>query len=139
MTRPGRRCVARDGRGAAIVEFAIVGSIFITLLVGTIEIGLLCWTRNTLQVTAALTARCVALATCAADPDGFAAAEAADWGLPNVLSGVTVTANANQCNGQTTASGQFVTVVLQSQYWANLPPPLSAVTLHASACYPIAS
>ncbi|GBQ34211.1 TadE family protein [Gluconacetobacter azotocaptans] len=137
MSMRGHRRCGRGGRGAAALEFAIVASVFIAMLLGMIELGLLWWTRNALQLTADLTARCDALGACA-DPSGFAAAQAGEWGLSGAVSHISVT-TPSQCHGFTTTSGKFVMVQIDSGYWAGLPPPLSGMTLQVSACYPVAS
>lgn len=42
------RTSSRRERGAAIVEFAIVGTFFFTMLLGTLELGRLLWVHNEL-------------------------------------------------------------------------------------------
>ncbi|MBB2203304.1 TadE/TadG family type IV pilus assembly protein [Gluconacetobacter tumulisoli] len=136
IARGLRRCL-HGRKGAAAFEFAIVASVFIALILGMIELGLLWWTRNALQLAAELTARCDALGSCA-DPSGFAAAQAGQWGLTGAVSHISITI-PGQCHGITTASGKFVMVQMESGYWADLPPPFSGMTLQVSACYPVVS
>jgi len=129
----------RERRGATAVEFAIIAAVLLPLLFGTPDLGLLMWTDNALQSTAALTARCVALSSslCSANPAQYAVTTAESWILPNIITTAEVTINsaATSCNGTT---GAFVTVAISSSYWAAniLPPPFSATTLHVSSCFP---
>lgn len=51
----------RDQRGAALMEFAIAGSIFLTMMFAVIEFGRLLWTHNALKSAAQQGARYAAL------------------------------------------------------------------------------
>lgn len=129
---------AADHRASSVVEFAIVGSIVISLCFAVIELGLLFWTRNALQSTAALTARCVAIRSpnCP-DPRQFAVGTAGAWVFPGIISSADVTVQAsNGCNG---ASGTYEVVTITCRFWSSgsLPPPFSSIPLTASACYPV--
>jgi Flp pilus assembly protein TadG len=127
----------RDRRGVAALEFALVASGFLMLLLGSIEIGLLWWTENGLQATAALTARCAALGSCA-DPKAFAVSTASGWTLPNAITNadVIVTA-ASTCHGSSGGYSQFTLVTITSTVWSGiLIAPLSGASLKATACYP---
>lgn len=131
------RSILRDRRGVAAVEFALVASGFLMLLLGSIEIGLLWWTRNGLQVTASLTARCAALGSCA-DPKAFAVSTAARWTLPNAISAADVTVTtASTCQGAAGGYSQFALVTITSEVWKGLLiAPLSGANLKVMACYP---
>jgi Flp pilus assembly protein TadG len=143
-----RRWFRGDRRGSTTLEFTLVASILITLLFATLELGLLMWTRNVLQSTASLTARCVALVssqcTTLTQQVQFAVNAAQQWGLPGIITSnavppeVIVTTPATSCNG---TLGTFVTVSITSPFWATgiLPPPFSNVTLTTSSCYPTAN
>lgn len=133
------RDLARDARGAAVIEFAVVAGIFLVMLVGVIELGLQWWTRDCLQVTADVTARCVALGACSDDPLGFAAGQAADWALPGAVSALSVDDGASSCHGVSIPGGRFVTVQIRSDFWSGLSFPFFASSLVVSACYPQAS
>jgi Flp pilus assembly protein TadG len=144
-----RRWFRGDRSGSTTLEFALVAGILVTMLFGTTELGLLMWTRNVLQSTASLTARCVALGSslCATPTQQvqFAVNAAQQWGLPGIITtnvaqhDVTVTAVATSCNG--IAAGSVTTVLITSPFWATgiLPPPFSNVTLTTSSCYPTAN
>lgn len=54
---PSRRGMARRQRGAAIVEFALVAMIFLTLLIGIVEFGRWLFTLNTASEATRLGAR----------------------------------------------------------------------------------
>lgn len=123
-----------DRRGVAALEFAIVGVAFVMLLLGTIQVGLLWWTKNGLETAAMLTARCAALGSCS-DPAAFAKSTASKFTLPNAVSAVSV-ATSSHCNAVTGYS-HFTTVTLTSTVWADsLISVLAGSSIQAIACYP---
>ncbi len=127
----------RDRRGTTGIEFAIIGLFFFPMLFGAIEVGLLMWTRNTLQAAAEQTARCVALGSsqCSSGP-AYAVSLATNWIGAAVIttSNVTVVKSAASCNGQ---AGSFTTVAITSTAWNHvLPPPFTSNTLNVKACFP---
>jgi Flp pilus assembly protein TadG len=132
MTVRTRR-LGRDCRGTTALEFAVIASVLLPMLFGTIELGLLMWTHNALQSTATLTARCAALGSCT-NPAQFAVSTAGHWVVSGVITArnVTVNAAATSCNG---TAGSFVTVAISSSYWV-LPQPFLAPTLRVAACFP---
>src|SRR3954453_17998832 len=92
----------RDRSGVAAVEFAIVGSVFLLLLLGTIQVALLWWTENALQITAMLTARCAALGapscTTSQASKTFAVATAGRFTLANAITAANVSVTpASSC------------------------------------------
>jgi Flp pilus assembly protein TadG len=139
MTARGTWRLRRQRGGSTAVEFAIIAAVLLPLLFGTLDLGLLMWTSNALQATAAMTARCVALSSslCSANPAQYAVTTAQRWILPNIITtaGVTINATATSCNG---TAGAFVTVAISSSYWAAniLPPPFAATTLSVRSCFP---
>jgi Flp pilus assembly protein TadG len=137
--RPPRRWLRRDCHGTTAVEFAIIASVLLPMLFGILSLGLLMWTHNALQSTAALTARCVAIdSSLCPNPAQFAVNTAQQWIVPNIITTGQVTINeaATSCNG---AVGSFVTVTITSSYWASdiLPQPFAATMLQVSACSPV--
>jgi Flp pilus assembly protein TadG len=138
-----RRRLGGERRGSTAVEFAIIAGVMLPLLFGTVDLGLLMWTLNALQSTAALTARCVAIGSslCSAGPAQFAVAAAGQWIVPNIISAGQVTINtaATSCNGAAGSLGPFVTVAIVSSYWGFgvLPAPFAATTMQVSACFPM--
>ncbi|GAA4476191.1 TadE/TadG family type IV pilus assembly protein [Gluconacetobacter asukensis] len=134
-----RHDLTHDTRAAAAVEFAVVAGMFLVMLVGAIELGLQWWTRDCLQMTADLTARCVALGACSDDPVGFAKGQATDWALPGAVASLLVDDNASSCHGMGVQGGRFVIVQIRSDFWSGLPFPFFASSLSVSACYPRAS
>jgi Flp pilus assembly protein TadG len=125
------------------VEFAIIAGVMMPLLFGILDLGLLMWTNNALQSTAALTARCIALGSslCAANPAQYAVNTAALWIVPGIITTgqVTITTAAASCYGAAGSYGPFVTVAIASSYWATnvLPPPFAATTVSVTSCFPI--
>lgn len=136
ILRHAERSLARDRRGSTALEFALVAPVLFIFIFGALELGLIWWTRNALQVTAALTARCVALGSCS-NPAAFAVSSAGTWALPNLISesDVTFTSNGACYNGSTA----FAKVTITCEFWSGsiLPPPLGDLTFSVSSCYPM--
>jgi Flp pilus assembly protein TadG len=141
--RQAWRRLHRERRGSTAVEFAIIAGVMLPMLFGIVDLGLLMWTHNALQSTAALTARCIAIGSslCAANPAQFAVTTAGQWIVPGIISTGQVTINtaATSCNGSAGTSGPFVTVAIVSTYWGSnvLPPPFAATTVSVTSCFPI--
>jgi hypothetical protein len=136
------RHFCRERRGAVALEFAIIATVFLTLVLGAIELGLLYWTKNGLQLTAAMTARCVALGyscTDAASTKSYATTMAESWVVPGVIGNVSPPTYAQQCYSDPGTKTNFAMVTITSSFWAWLPPPLSNINLQVSACYPVPS
>lgn len=138
------RGLLHDRRGGSLIEFAMVGMLFSTMLVGTVQVGLLWWLKSGVQFAAASAARCGAIGakygttpcTSASATQTYAVSAAGNWIVRNVVSAadVTVTDASPSCNG--VAGGPYVTVTINSSYFSTLPPPLSHVPLSATGCYP---
>jgi Flp pilus assembly protein TadG len=132
----------RDRSGVAAIEFALVGSVFLLLLLGTIQIALLWWTENALQTTAMLTARCAALGapscTTPQASQAFAVSTAGKFALAGAITASNVSVvPTSSCNASTTGYRQFTMVTITSTVWANsLISPLAGTSIKASACYP---
>jgi Flp pilus assembly protein TadG len=127
-TRKKARLLA-DRRGNAAVEFALVLPLFISCIVGVMEVGRLLWTQNTLQRSVEVAARCASVnaTSCGttAQVQSFAVSEAV--GLKLTTSAFTVATAA--CGSQVTGNAQF-------QYLTSFLP-MPALTLSAQACFPL--
>jgi Flp pilus assembly protein TadG len=130
-----RKC-SNDLRGAAAVEFAIVAGLLITVIFGGLQLGLVFWTLNGLEMTATMTARCAALGSCA-NPTAYARALAGSMVTANVLTGQTVTVSSgSNCYAQSTGYSGFTRVTISTSFWGNvLVGPLAGTALTVSACY----
>ena len=122
-------------RGETALEFAIIGSIFVLMLLAPVEGGLMVWTASALQVAATETARCAGIGSCS-NPQAFAAKVADTWIGPSAVSASNVTvANTTTCNNQ---SGQFVTVTITASIWSGaMLSPLFVSSQKGSACFPL--
>jgi Flp pilus assembly protein TadG len=135
----------RDACGTTSLEFGLIAAVFTLLFMGTLELGLLLWTQNSLQMTAALTARCVALgAPACSTPATFAVNTASSWLFSGSVNStnVWVQKNATCASRQgTVASGKFTVVTITMPFWGTgmLPPPFASKTLNATACFPTAA
>lgn len=127
----------RERRGSVALEFAITAAIFLTIVVGGIDVGLLWWIKNGLQVTAAMTARCMALGSCS-DPRSYAVQMANNWAVPGAINSNGVSLSTTSlCYSSQGTYNKFAKVTITSPFWAGLPPPLPHITLQVSACYPV--
>jgi Flp pilus assembly protein TadG len=129
-------------RAAAALEFAIVAGVFMMTSLAAIELGFLWWTKDALQATAALTARCAALNACTCSsgsctPAQFAVERASAWILSGIITADSVPVSSGSCNGASSSSS-YTAVTITSSFWAEgiLPPPFQSTTISVSACFP---
>ena len=134
---------ARNGRrGTVALEAAIVIALAMSVTLGTVQLGLMSWTKAGLQATAAITARCMALAatTCT----GIGGAQYAVNQSKRFVSTTAITAanvivtNASNCGS---AVGHFTKVVIVTNMYNNaqIMPPFTARAITVTACYPSSS
>lgn len=133
------RRFAAERRATTTVEFAVVGGIMFLATFGTLDLGLLLWTQNALQSTAALAARCASISPLppmCSNVANYAVTTAGNWVMPGVITAANVqVTTVGTCNS---ANGTFRKVTITSSFWADvLPPPFPHQTLTASACYPM--
>ena len=116
-------------RGSVAVEYGIILPAFVILIFGLIDTGRLFWAQTTLDRAVEAAARCGAVDTIACGTAvkvrDYAVAEA--YGLTIASSDFTVAAQA--CGVKVTAEYPFTLVIP----WI----ATGAVTLKASACYPL--
>ncbi len=126
----------KDRRGETALEFAIVGVLFVLLLLAPVEAGLMIWTGSSLQVAAAQAARCAAIGSnqCTT-PQSYAASLANQWIGPGTVSASDVTvSNTTTCNS---ATGHFVQVTITASIWAGaMLAAIDAPSQTATACFP---
>ena len=137
-----RRSLWRCRRAVNMGEFALVAPTLFALSFGTLDLGLLFWTRGGLESVAALTARCGATGytwgttscTTADTTQTFAVTTANSTVMSGIIasSNVTVTSAATTCNS---VSGKFFVVTISCPYFSSLPPPFGGYTLSVTACF----
>ncbi len=141
-----RRMAAR--RGVITVEFAIIGSALVTLTLAVLGAGLALWAMVGLQSSAAMAARCGAIAatgcTTAVQVQAYAVTQASAQILNGVIAAgdVTVISGATSCKGFSDPPRTFYTVSISSSYFnqgalAILAQPFNFTALKVSACYPM--
>jgi Flp pilus assembly protein TadG len=141
MKRMAWQSLARNTRGATTLEFALVAVILVTLLLGGMELGLIMWTRGTLQSVAAQTARCAAIGSpLCANPKSYAVNQAtallAGQGLVTAAN-VTAT-TATSCLNEPAGTITFEVVTITASPWFAFDFSLfSPATQTVTACYPI--
>ena len=129
-----RRKPVSERRGAAALEFALVAGLFLPLCLGILDAGLLFWTKGALQSTAALAARCVAIASASCpDPGAFAVTIAGNWIFPGIISKPDVT-KTTVC----TSTVSYTKITITTKFWAGglLPPPFNNRSLTVTAYHP---
>jgi Flp pilus assembly protein TadG len=120
--------ICRDTRGTSVVEFGLTAPVFVMLMMGVLEVGLLMWTQVGLQHGAEFAARCASinatLCGSASAIQSYAAQQA--FGLNPPSSVFTVSTPA--CGNQVSASYpyQFFT-----SYFG-----VPTLTLTARSCFP---
>lgn len=118
----------RDRSGATAVEFALTAPAFFMMVIGALQVGLLCWAQLALQQGSEAAARCATVnkTVCGSVSQIQSYASAQSFGLSPGASAFTV--STAQCGNR-----------VQASY---APPFLSgfvipSVTLTASACFPV--
>src|SRR5207253_1508315 len=115
-------------RGTTAIEFGLTAPVFLMMLIGAIEFGLVMWTQLGLQHASEMAARCASInsATCnsVSATQNYAVTQA--FGLSPPPSTFSVTTVA--CGNQVTASYSFLFV---ASYFGAPTLPLSA-----KACFP---
>lgn len=131
--------------GASAVEFALVLPILIALLIGTIDLGAMAWTKMEVQAAARAGANYALVnATQGFDAAKVAAAATSatnlavtfpeqpvkEFGCPDAATGITVVANVTTKCGNNEFPGSYVTVRTSIDY---TPIWLSPVSLYGTA------
>lgn len=139
--RTRRLWAGRDG--AASVEFALLGSTFLVLLLFIVGLSLGLWAKAAMQAAASQTARCLAIQSPLCAPPQGHVAYATDvvraWGATGITGPLGVTPPAVGPCGN--AAGRFsaVTITAEQSPVRSLAPPFSGLVLSATACYPSAA
>ena len=141
------RRLARDRRGAMAVEFVMVAGPLFLVSFAAIDLGLILWTKSSLEAVAADAARCGAIKAAACTGSNsissFVTAEATTWVLSSVVASLTVNVNSNVNSSACPAItvGTFETVEITTSYLASgwLPPPFGNYNIDVCASYATAS
>ena len=118
----------RDRRGASAVEFAITAPVFLALVIGVVEGGLLLWTQFGLQYGSEAAARCASINTATCNTSAQTASYAANQALGLSVPSTAFTVSTHSCGNQISASYPYTFYTLL----AGAP----TVTLKARACFP---
>ena len=140
---PSRRMAAR--RGAVMLEFAMVGTVLVTLTLGVFGAGMALWVITGLQSAAGSAARCGAIGTDCATTDqtnSYArslASNRAGSGVVATSDVVSSVSGATTCNGVT---DKFYTVSISSSWFTSgalsiVAAPFNLRTIAVNACYPM--
>ncbi len=123
--------------GSVTLEFALVGGLFLMLILFITQASLLLWAKAAMQEAASRTARCTAIASSYCDnPTTYARSLLNDWGVSGILPSVNVSVTPGAtCNN---LAGRFSVVNINSKgsAFSSFVSPLSSVVLSSSACYP---
>ncbi len=110
-----------DRRGTVALEAAIVISLAMAVTLGTLQLGLMSWTKAGLQATAAITARCLGIGSTACTGSntgpGFAVTTSKRF-LGSTSTAIT-TGNVTVTTATTCSSapGHYVKVAITSNLW----------------------
>lgn len=137
----------RDRGGNAALEFALVGPVFLAMMLALVEYSRLYWTAQSVAVAVAQAARCVAVASSACSSGGaaYAASLAQGYGVALTSSQVTVTnkpgaiTNQSACSppGATTNAFTLVSATFSFNSAVGTIVPGLNQTLTIKSCYPI--
>ncbi len=118
-------------RGVSAVEFALVGTIFLGLLIGIIKFGLVLWTQSSLHFAVEAAARCYSVSTtCNSGPATEDYARSQYFGQP-LNNDKVFQASANGPPGCTHVVTANYTYPLSLPFYGTYSLPLSA-----TACFP---
>jgi Flp pilus assembly protein TadG len=151
------RSLARNTKAATTLEFALVSVILIALLLGAIEVGIMLWTRGTLQAIAAQAARCGAIGAPSCTTSAMTQQYAVNQAAAFLGSGLVTTGNVNvsvasTCLNASATGTNFEVVTIGSSVWFGVSPsawfqsrftplaPSGTQNHHpdaVTACYPI--
>jgi len=120
----------RDDRGSIAVEYALILPVLLLFVVGVMEVGRLVWTQTTLDRAAEAAARCGAV-----DPVTCANSAATSQYAVTQAFGLKVAANAFTVSSAT--CGISVRATFTYKFLVPFVTPAN-MTLHSSACYPLA-
>lgn len=133
------RRLLQDRRGSTALEFAIVGSPFILLLLFIVAGGLMLWAKSALQIAASQTARCVAIGSLdCTDATAYATGLLNTWGAGNLLPTVNVTVLTGQTCSFTVGHYAMVTISAGIGPVGQIIPGMSSATMNSTACFPSA-
>ncbi|WP_164730643.1 TadE/TadG family type IV pilus assembly protein [Pelagibacterium montanilacus] len=129
--------LARDTRGAAAVEFALLIAPFLLIVFGTIEVARAYWTREALHDVATATARCIGVGQLECGAEGFSLADSRSFAIATAA-GRAVSLDTDtmrletgvECDGLPNA----VAVELQASF-ASVFPLDMAIDFTANACF----
>ena len=126
-----------DTRGAASVEFALISLPFLSAIVFILACGLVVWGKSTLQMVAAQTARCLAIASTECnDQTAYATALLSTWGAGGIIPGIAVQVDlAATCNSMV-SHFVSVTITATSGNPGAGASSLTGLVLTATACHP---
>lgn len=136
MTRSWRS-LRQDSKGVASLEFALVGSTFMFLMVFVIETGMVFWIKNAFEVAASQTARCLANSGTACSNSRTYAQNLLDtWGVNALVPQFNITVTPGTSCSRTVGTYTSVTINTTTDL-AWLIPPLNTIVLTSTACYPM--
>ena len=117
----------RNCSGATAIEFALTAPAFFALVIGGVQVGLLCWAQLALQQGSEAAARCASVnkTLCGTTTQIQSYASAQSYGLAPAASTFTVSTQACGKRVQASYNPPFLTAFV-----------MSGVTLTASACFP---
>lgn len=128
MRYRSHRLLGSDCRGVSAVEFAVLLPLFVTLILGMMQISQVLWTQMALQHAVEMAARCASINATACGTPALVQTYAATQTYGMTFPPATFSASAAPCGNQVLAS---------FEYGLDIPLlPLPAVTLTARSCYP---
>lgn len=126
----------RCSTAAAVVELALLAPAILLLMLGTIEVSRMAWTRQTLDEVAYSSARCMAVSDSCATSNAqksYAVDRAAGYGIAITDAAVTPAASVS-CRGFPNSSRITIVTPMASALAGFLPALPTSIT--SQACFP---
>jgi Flp pilus assembly protein TadG len=123
------RRAARRSDGNAVVEAAFLLPVFLSFILGVVEVGRLFWTQSTLQFAVQEAARCASIDTAICGSTSAIQAYA-------VSKATNLNVAASAFSVTTSSCGNMVQISRPFDFIAADLFPVASITLSAQSCYP---
>jgi Flp pilus assembly protein TadG len=117
-----------ENSGATAVEFAFTMPLFLALLIGSVQLGLLLWTQFGLQYGSEAAARCASIDTTSCSTSDQIASYAANHALGLSVPSAAFSVSTPSCGNQVSASYPYA--------FYTLVAGTLTVTLTTRSCFP---
>jgi Flp pilus assembly protein TadG len=122
------KTLLHDRSGASVVEFAVLLPLFMSLVIGLMQLGQMLWTQAALQHAVEMAARCASVNAVSCANAGQIQTYAATQAYGLTLPVATFTVTVPVCGNQVAANYAFL--------FQTILFPAPSINLSARSCYP---